>query len=500
MMNRFRHPVIAFLTALGLVSAYVPSGLRSPRGVCRADAVHTEDVDGTQLPHIVLIVVDTLRADHLSQYGYPLATSPALEALASMSTRFTRAYSPSSWTVPSTASVHLGVHPARHRTIYRGAALNPKLDTLAEMLKAKGYETFGVSHNINVSRTTRYHQGFETFLDTRGTIGSYPDVSKMVAATTEWLAAREKEKRRRPFFLYLQPMNCHGPFKVPEESRSRLLSRPPAKGFKYYDRVMRRIMWRGLVLERQKIGEPYLTSLREQYDTAVRYTTDQLGLILGALQKSGRLDDSLVVLTSDHGEELFDHGGFTHGYTLYDEVGRVPLWIKMPNQRVSATSETLVSLMDIYPTVRELVGGTSRQSLDGLSLQPLFRGTQKGALADGGNASPPAVFDDRGLVTQIMWRPRGIIKALLRRQYKYIDIGKDYTRRGPYQQLFDLRKDPGEEKDLASADTARAESMREELKRRWTDYAKNAFERPPNVMKQLKEEALKALKALGYMQ
>jgi arylsulfatase A-like enzyme len=468
----------------------------SATGLASGSAEYAEDRD-RPLPHnVILIVVDTLRADHLSQYGYTLDTSPALEPLVKASTLFTRAYSPSSWTVPATASLHTGVHPARHKVIRRGSSLNPKLHTLAEALKDEGYETFGVSYNLNVSRITKYHQGFETFLDYRGNLSAYPDITEMVDETLDWMARRQEKGEPRPFFLYLQPMNCHGPYRVPEAHRSVLLSRPPVSGFKYNSKIMRRIMWKGQIDKRKSVGPRYLRSLQEQYDTSIRYTTDEIGRLLGALVETGQFDNTLIVFTADHGEELFDHGGFTHGYTLYEEVVHVPLLIKMPGQKHASDSNALVSLMDIYPTVLEITGATFEHDIDGRSIGALLSGMRKKEHdhADARRNAPA----DRILSLQLMWRPRGRIKAVVSKRFKLIDVKKDYTRSGKAQYLFDLKTDPREEKDLSAYREKKRERLFQTLVKRFDEFTeKKAYKRPKNVLSSMKTEALKAL---GYVQ
>src|SRR5690606_16900848 len=134
------------------------------------------------------------------------------------------------WTVPSTASILSGLHPLRHGSTRHGSALGAEVASLAEVLSAHGWRTHGLSHNHNVSRTAGFDQGFDRFEDFEGRSTAYPDVGEMVARATELLG----ERRDEPLFLYLQPMNVHGPYKVPEERADRVHGRPPAPGFVYY--------------------------------------------------------------------------------------------------------------------------------------------------------------------------------------------------------------------------------------------------------------------------
>lgn len=170
-------------------------------------------------------------------------------------------------------------------------------------------------------------------------------------------------------------MNAHGPYRVPEEHQADLLGRSPRPGFRDYGNAMKAILREGRLGKRQAVGEALLTSLDEQYDTAVRYTLDQLAARFRSLERRGLYDDALIVLTSDHGEELFEHGGFSHGYSLHEELLRVPLSIKLPKQRTGVRVTSRVSLADVTPTVLDAVGLTwTTEALlgDGRSLLPIL--------------------------------------------------------------------------------------------------------------------------------
>ena len=254
-------------------------------------------------PNVVLVVIDTLRPDHLNHYGYDRPTAAGFDAFAADATRFEEAFSPSSWTAPSAASLHTGLLPRRHKLGEYGAGLNTDVVTLAETLQAAGWHTIGHSFNHHVSRKTGFAQGFADFDDFLGGSQAYPDVSVMVQRVAKWLDTEPQT----PFLLYLHPMNTHGPYRVPAARAGALLGRAPSGDFKYYGPLMRDIVKGGRLARRAEITPAYLQSLREQYDTAIRYTTDQLGHVFAMLREAGLYDQSLIVVTADHGEELFDH-------------------------------------------------------------------------------------------------------------------------------------------------------------------------------------------------
>lgn len=425
-------------------------------------------------PDVVLIVLDTLRADHLSQYGYGDDTSPGLARLAAHATRFDEAYAPSPWTIPSTTSILTGLHPLRHQLRNPGDALPEALTTLAEQLRGAGWHTAGWSYNVNIAPRQHQDQGFDEFTHSSGEILDYPHAGLMTSNATSWLRAHPDW----PSFVYLQPMNCHGPYKVPKGARSRLLGRKPDARFKYYDGPMKKILKAGDLAARDQVGDAYLSSLREQYDTAIRYETDQVGELLDALEADGRFQDALVVLTADHGEELFDHGGFSHGYSLHREVLRVPLWVKLPGQTQPAVVAEPVSIVDIAATVLDTLGLPAAPT-DGRSLRPY-------ALA--GASLPP-----RALVFDVQWPERIVAQGLLRGSSKYIRVEKDYQGRQQVEELFDLRADPHEQTDRSAADPTTLAALRAELEAAAAQLTGGV--QPENVLSEMDREQLRAL---GY--
>ena len=378
-------------------------------------------------PDIVLIVLDTLSADHLRQYGYALHTSLGIQPFTAQATRFDNALAPSSWTVPSTATLLTGQHPLRHRLRTSGDVLPATALTLAERLAAAGWTTAGFSHNIHISPRRGFDQGFAGFVVPEGKVLAYPHAARMITQVQAVLDAHPAE----PLFLYLQPMNCHGPYRVPEARRSDLLGRPPRSEFRYYDDLMRSVLAGGA----ETPSEAYRTSLQETYDTAVRYTLDEVGGLLDHLRAVGRYDNALIILTADHGEELLEHGGFSHGYSLHREVLHVPLFIKLPGQTVPTVVSPAVTLADVVPTVLEAVGVPTEGVLDGISLVPAMRG------------EPLA---PRNLIADVGWKRRCVALALQTAGWKLITIAQDYRGRADEDLLYDVVADVHERHNLAA--------------------------------------------------
>jgi arylsulfatase A-like enzyme len=429
-------------------------------------------------PDVILVVVDTLRADHLTQYGYERGTSVGLTDFAAEATVFTHAYSTSSWTVPSVASLLTGQLPARHGVVRQSEVLPDELTTLAETLSAAGWHSAGFSGNVFVGSRTGFDQGFEHFSGPGRRVLAYPDVSVMLEQVEGWL--RELSGSRTPVFLYFQPMNCHGPYRVPAERAADLLGRLPSDRFDYQGPPMKAIL-KGDLAARADVTPDLLESLVDQYDSAVRYSLDAVGELLDRLRAEGRYEDSLVIVTADHGEELFDHGGFGHAYSLFEEVVRIPLWIKLPRQTEGAVVDRPVSLADLVPTILEVVDLVQPLDLDGDSLLPLLRKN-----ADSSD------FDRRPLVFDTRWKRRAVASAILLGPYKLIEIESDYEGRRNARLLFDLGQDPGERHDLASREPETAEALAARLQ---------AFTAglPPSSEAEVIELEAEVLEALGYV-
>ena len=431
-------------------------------------------------PNVVLIVIDSLRADHLSHYGYARPTAPALDSFRSHATLFTRAYSPAAWTNPSTASLLTGLLPARHGVRSIRDRLSEDALTLAELLSLNGWATAGISLNANVSQKAGLAQGFEVFSKTGGTTMAYPDVRRMV----DLLPALLDDFEARPFFLYLHPMNVHGPYLVPEEHRSALLGVPPSELFEYRGSPMIDILRDGDLGLRASVDAAMLASLVDQYDTAIRYTTDRIGEIFDQLIERDLYDSSLIILTSDHGEELFEHGGFGHGYSLHREVVHVPLYLKLPQQRSPATYRSAVSLVDLMPTLVELLQLEGAGELDGRSLA---RDLETGS----------DTLGERTMFWDGRWQERFVGAAVESAGMRLIAVQQEYGGMRDESLLFDLDVDPAETRNLAASAPETARRLRAELDRHLADAANRAL---PPAPRTLDAAERRALELLGYLE
>ena len=322
-------------------------------------------------PNVVLYVIDTLRADHLGAYGYPRPTSPRIDELARSGVRFTRAVAQSSWTLPSIASILTGRTPAGHGAVGPETAIGDEVPTLPEMLRDAGYVTAGFVTNYLGSGVFGLDRGFTTyrFYRERGErrASVYLGSDALARRVLRWLAHGPRE----PFFLYVHATDPHFPYRPPPRYARPFLSVPAARRLPALIEDVRplhngRDEWGARPVSLRAAD---LEVLRDAYDGDVRMADAQFGRIVDALAARGLLDRTLIVLTSDHGEEFLEHGGVAHGQTLYAESVHVPLVVRLPGGRDGdRSSETLAQHVDDVPTVLDVAGIAAPPGLAGVSL------------------------------------------------------------------------------------------------------------------------------------
>jgi arylsulfatase A-like enzyme len=322
-------------------------------------------------PNIVLIVLDSVRRDHLSCYGHSRPTTPSIDRLAEEGVRFDAAYATSCWTVPSHASLFTGLLPSAHRADLDTQQLDPAIPTLAGLLTARGYRTASISCNGFVAPYTNLTQGFQLAVDVHGSKGSSDGVlgrlrqgiRRRVRRLTERDrgAARATRLARRwlrersgsdPFLLFLNYMDCHLPYAlkgparyrfVEPEARSRV-DALPMDPFAHMAGVR--------TYSDQEVGD-----LKSLYDGALRYLDDQIASIRAGLEEAGMLERTLLIVTSDHGESFGEHGLFDHQYGLLENLIRVPLVMRGPGVRAGEVDADLVQLTDVLPTLLDAAAG-----------------------------------------------------------------------------------------------------------------------------------------------
>jgi arylsulfatase A-like enzyme len=344
--------------------ALVESAVDSPRAPRLPDGVPAGH------PNVLLYVIDTLRADHLGAYGYARPTSPRIDQLARAGIRFTCAVAQSSWTLPSIASILTGRTPAGHGAVGPETAIGDDVPTLPEMLRDAGYVTAGFVTNYLGSGVFGLDRGFGTYRFYREEGERRPSVylgsDALARRVLRWLAHGPRE----PFFLYVHATDPHFPYRPPPRYARPFLSAAAARRLPSLIEDVRplhngRDEWGARPVS---LSAPDVDVLRDAYDGDVRMADAQFGRTVDALAARGLLDRTLVVLTSDHGEEFLEHGGVAHGQTLYAESLHVPLVVRLPGARDGASSEALAQHVDIVPTILDVAGVAPPPGLAGVSL------------------------------------------------------------------------------------------------------------------------------------
>ena len=410
---------------------------------------------------MVLIVVDTLRKDHLSCYGYEGASTPALDRLAERSVRYERAISQAPWTTPSIGALFSSQYPTTLGIEDDRSVLSEDLTLLPEVLQAAGYRTGAVISHSFCSSQWNFDQGFEHFDETQilGTDGtSSHEISDRGMAFVE--------EGGEPFFLWLHYFDPHWRY-VPHAGFERP---PPAEP--YDGPVEPRMAMRQLRTMTDRLGPADIAELERQYDEEIAYTDHHIGRFLDRLDELGLYEEAVIVFVADHGEEFKDHGQLGHAHTLHSEVIEVPLILHVPG-RAPGVERAPVATVDVFPTILEAVGlrgsagslglaGRSLLSPEGSELRPIFSETTR----------------------------RGNLRSVVLGRWKLV---RDLA--GSSEHLYDLDADPAERRDVAGEHPEERARLGDYLDRWLAGLAEAGSDRERI---ELTAEELERLEALGY--
>lgn len=431
----------------------------------------------TARPNVVLISIDTLRADHLGAYGYARPTSPSIDALAAAGVLFENALSPSSWTLPAHASLLSGVSPYRHGAVAATARIRDDVPLLAELLAAQGYHTVAFVNAPFVGRDHGFARGFARFeqrFEQRRR-----DVAERHRQVLDAVPALEP-----PFFLFVHYMDVHTPYRPPKEFNRFARDRRSSAVLKDIGETSVLELQRAAREGRLRMSHADRDRLIDLYDGEILAMDAKIGELVAALRT--RFPDTIVILTSDHGEEFLEHGGFGHGETLYEEVLRVPLIVAGPGVAEGARIGDQASLLDVVPTVLERLGLASASALDGRSLLPFLH--VGSAAAGGGTSGHAGATSDAEPVLGLHTASHDGTLSLRGVRAPSRKLVHD-DRRGTVE-LYDLASDPGERRNLAPA--TRDERLEQALAALGAAAPSSAAPSPDPA-------TVEALKALGYL-
>ncbi|MCP4644702.1 MAG: sulfatase [bacterium] len=436
-------------------------------------------------PHVVLIVLDTLRADHVGCYGCSAPLTPNLDAFADEATRYTRAFSTASWTLSSHASMFTGRFPFEHfahrydQDLSQGGPssafgrnelpLAGKFTTLAEVLQGGGYETVGVSANRGfVNRTFGLHQGFR-FFDSRYEFG--PAVNERIQRMLDI-------DRDMPLFLFVNYMDVHGPCNTAPCPRvaTEPIARPPKLWVDLFDQI---VGTKGPPIEKD------LELYKTHYRLGVANADAALGDAIRSLKKKGLYDNAVVMVTSDHGDYLGEHGLFLHGTDIHDETIRIPLLVKAPGQRAGTQDDCPMSCVDFLDLIaKHLSPGLHRACTDVFPYRP---------------GNHPVVAEQYFALSSVLNHPeyghrfKRVRRAIVDWPMKFI-----HTSKGRHE-LYNLEDDPREARNLIDDLPEREKALTAEL-----DKLLSTAKTPPEIPiddvqpATLTDDEADVLRALGY--
>jgi arylsulfatase A-like enzyme len=439
--------------------------------------------------NIVVIVMDTARQDRLSCYGYDRETSPRLTELAKSATVYANAHSTSSWTGPGHASLFTGLHSVTHGVTQEDWRMDEDLSTFAEVLAERGYRTVGVAENPMLVAERGYAQGFSEYYESwrRGSRSSSGQ------AVVDFRAALDGGAEGRPFLIFVNLIAPHSPYNSSRRFRASFLSNP--------DIPLDSNLWRQYYTGRRSFSDDEMRHLNELYDAELLYTDYLVGEMIDELVARNLWDDTVLIVTSDHGENIGDHSHVDHVFSLFETTTRIPMiaWGRglFPE---GAVEDAPVQLTDVFPTVLEIAGVDAADfPTHGHSLV--------------GDGAP----DDRAVFTEYYY-PSQVLSCYGKPEHRESPLLKPYLRRirsitagdmkfvwgsDGQHELYDLSNDPDELTDLI--DNPEYAGVAADLEARLTEWVAEHGSQDTgagfqNDTEELDEETKEALRSLGYLE
>jgi arylsulfatase A-like enzyme len=435
-------------------------------------------------PNVILIVIDTMRADRMAAGGATRTVAPFLEELAARGTSFRNAYAQAPWTAGSVASLMTSRYMVQHGVTGFDKKLADDETTLAEVLKGAGYRTLGLSANGLITRHLGVAQGYDRYQ-------TFP-IGKNERPNYLWFPARaqtvnakalefiDEEPKGAPLFLYVQYMEPHAPYDPPAEYLRALRGDRETPSSDDING-----MW--IVGDLFKPPPDLMQTIVDFYDASIMAMDTQIARLFDELAARGLLDDALVVVTADHGEGFHEHGMIGHGKSLYEAEVRVPLVIVPPGGMSPVVRDEVVQLVDVAPTILDFAGIAPPATFEGHSLRPLMQTGWRAWFADPPPARPALSELQKLLEIDETTKPRRMLVDPERRKVIRSEDGQS--------EWFDLRSDPGE-RDANGLSPQERTALGTELDALLEHLAARAT---PGQTRELDDATRERLKALGYV-
>lgn len=445
---------------------------------------------------VVIYLIDTLRADRVGAYGYGKPTSPTIDELAKESVVFENCSAAAPWTLPSIVAMQTSLPPCEHGVLVDGHKLRSSIMPLAERMRSQGYLTASFIANPYAGKSSGLDRGYDLCKPTR---------TRKALPVGPWL----NSVAGRRIFLYLHTMEVHDPHMTPaahlslfanlsRESRKnagllartyRVLSKVDFDAGKPLGTTDNTADQAAVMGQMAQVGELFSA----MYDASVHHADANLAATIASLKRSGRWDNTLFILTADHGEELGDHGGWQHDQSAYEELLHVPLLIKFPQSQFAGRRvREHVSSLDILPTLFDAVGRSAAAGpVRGESLMKRLRDGER----PGGEPRLVSLRHNLKKYYKPWHDERGEVNVVLRDgSWKAI-----YNAQRDALELYDLASDPGERTNLSTKETDRAERMKSLAKRLYDECAARGPAVTPGSVDALDAESRSALESLGYI-